>query len=117
VDAAIRPAMALLEGVAGVRFLLFLFFAPIVAVAVVGGLTAGNPVAVGFAIGFMAPLCLGLALIVKPQPPRKADPAKIARLEVELQTGPAWEEFKRQQAHRERVAKMAAGPREGTTAW
>lgn len=68
----------------------------------------GDAFATALLIGFGSPLLMlgAAALSSAKAEPRKADPAKIARLEVDLQTGPAWEKFQREQAHKDRVAKM-----------
>jgi hypothetical protein len=58
---------------------------PAFVLSVFVGLTQGNPLAWGLAIGFAAPIVGTFLLVVPARPaPRKADPEKIARLEREL---------------------------------
>lgn len=69
-----------------IRLLIFVMLAPPFAAALVGGIVSGNPIAGGMAVGLAGPVAfLGAAMLSKPKPaPRRADPAKIARLEREL---------------------------------
>lgn len=88
-DAAVRPALALREGVAGVRLLAFVLFGVPLALATIAEAGRGNPFAIGVVFAIAGPLSFvvaATALVRSMAPPlsRKADPAKIARLEREL---------------------------------
>jgi hypothetical protein len=94
--------------VAGVKFLLAVLFGMPLAAAAILRAFGGDPFATSIAAGFVALFVLQhIAARSAARPaPRKADPAKIARLEVDLQTGPAWEAHKQAEAHKMRVGGM-----------
>jgi hypothetical protein len=76
--------------VAGVKFLLAVLFGMPLAAAVILRAFGGDPFATSIAAGFVALFVLQhIAARTATRPaPRKADPAKIARLERELGVGP-----------------------------
>jgi hypothetical protein len=77
--------------VAGVRIAALLMCGPALVLSVLVGLTQGNPLAWGMAVGFASPVIATWALVLVPAKPlpRKADPAKSARLERELGMEPS----------------------------
>lgn len=108
---------------AAVKFLLALLFGVPLAMGVAAGVAVGNPFAIGIALGVLGPAAFfvsatALGALMRSAPaPRKADPAKIARLERELEVGPAWEAHRQHEAERGYLQGQAdaAGPEAPTT--
>lgn len=66
------------------RLALLVLFGPALAIAAAVGVTEGDPLASGMAIGLAMPLAAGFVFLPVVKSPRKADPVKVARLEREL---------------------------------